>query len=321
MFTKNRILFGLLIVFIVVFTVLIYYVQNQPISKEGFTDAEVDEISQAKFYTSSKNKLPTSLLDMVRQSDFNNSSMKDISLTLDSSVNYLNNIPDVAFELTAPRTKIPTYSSSLDKTMNILYTNKLPTNANVYIPTPLPTNNHVQSHRDNTSATSETNAGLRYVPVPNYEANSPDVNDNIWSDYEAGILKADVKVPMVSTPTISTQPITVVSGNVTTTYDMTYANTIGNGYSYSDFLSKRYGLYNIAGDFGDNYSSTNSSYTFTGNTVTGNAVTGNAIIDNTSSQSYDYYSEYETDNVITPYLGCINSGKTEAECSIFTTAY
>jgi len=308
MFTKNRILFGLLIVFIVVFVVLIYYVQNQPISKEGFTDAELDEISQAKFYTSSKNKLPTSLLDMVRQSDFNNSSMKDISLTLDSSVNFLNNIPEVAFELTAPRTKIPTYSSSLDKTMNILYTNKLPNSANIYIPTPLPTNNHVQSHRDNTSA---TNSGLRYVPVPNYQANSPDVNDNIWSDYEAGILKADVKVPMVSTPTISTQPITVVSGNVTTTYDMTYANTYikGNGYSYADYLSKRYGIY--TGDFDNNYSTTNSSYTFTGNTVTGN----------TSSQSYDYYSEYEKENVITPYMGCISSGKTEAECSIFATYY
>jgi hypothetical protein len=308
MFTKNRILFGLLIVFIIVFVVLIYYVQNQPISKEGFTDAELDEISQAKFYTSSKNKLPTSLLDMVRQSDFNNSSMKDISSTLDSSVNYLNNIPEVAFELTAPRTKIPTYSSSLDKTMNILYTNKLPNSANIYIPTPLPTNNHVQSHRDNTTT---TNSGLRYVPVPNYQANSPDVNDNIWSDYEAGILKADVKVPMVSTPTISTQPITVVSGNVTTTYDMTYANTYikGNGYSYADYLSKRYGIY--TGDFDNNYSTTNSSYTFTGNTVTGN----------TSSQSYDYYSEYEKENVITPYMGCISSGKTEAECSIFATYY
>lgn len=310
MFTKNRILFGLLIVFIVVFVVLIYYVQNQPISKEGFTDAEVDEISQAKFYTSSKNKLPTSLLDMVRQSDFNNSSMRDIALTLDSSVNYLNNIPDVAFELTTPRTKIPTYSSSLDKTMNILYTNKLPDTANIYIPTPLPTNNHVQSHRDSTSA---TNSGVHYVNVPSFEANSPDVNDNIWSDYEAGILKADVKVPMVSTPTISTQPITVVSGNVTTTYDMTYANTYikGNGYSYADYLTNHYGEY--TGDFDNNYSKTNSSYIFTGNTNVGNT--------SKTPQSYDYYSEYEKENVITPYMGCISSGKTEAECSIFATYY
>jgi hypothetical protein len=303
MFTKNRILFGLLIVFIVVFVVLIYYVQNQPISKEGFTDAELDEISQAKFYTSSKNKLPTSLLDMVRQSDFNNSSMKDISLTLDSSVNFLNNIPEVAFELTAPRTKIPTYSSSLDKTMNILYTNKLPNSANIYIPTPLPTNNHVQSHRDSTTT---TNAGLRYVTVPNYEANSPEYNDNILSDYEAGILNSDVKVPMIPMRTISTQPVTVVSGNVQVSFDMTYPNTYikGNGYSYADFLRTRYGIYDIQGDFGDNYSSTTSSYTFTGNTLT---------------TSPNYYSEYSLDNVITPYMGCINSGKTEAECSIYAT--
>ena len=303
MFSKNRILFGLLIVFIVVFVVLIYYVQNQPISKEGFTDAELDEISQAKFYTSSKNKLPTSLLDMVKQSDFNNANMRDISLTLDSSTNYLNDIPEVAFELTAPRQQIPTYSSSLDKTMNILYTNKLPDTANIYIPTPLPTNNHVPSHRDNTTT---TNSGLRYVPVPNYQANSPEYNNNILSDYEAGILKSDVKVPMIPMRTISTQPVTVVSGNVPVSFDMTYPNTyiIGNGYSYADFLRMRYGIYDIQGDFGDNYSSTSSSYTFTGNTLT---------------TSPNYYSEYSLDNVITPYMGCINSGKTEAECSIYAT--
>lgn len=303
MFSKNRILFGLLIVFIVVFVVLIYYVQNQPISKEGFTDEENAEISQAKFYTSLQNKLPTSLLDMVKQSDFNNANMRDISLTLDSSTNYLNDIPEVAFELTAPRQQIPTYSSSLDKTMNILYTNKLPDTANIYIPNPLPTNNHVPSHRDNTTT---TNAGLRYVTVPNYEANSPEYNNNILSDYEAGILKSDVKVPMIPMRTISTQPVTVVSGNVQVSFDMTYPNTYikGNGYSYADFLRMRYGIYDIQGDFDDNYSSTSSSYTFTGNT---------------STTSPNYYSEYSLDNVITPYMGCINSGKTEAECSIYAT--
>jgi hypothetical protein len=228
-------------------------------------------------------------------------------------VNYLNHIPEVAFELTAPRTKIPSYSSSLDKTMNILYTNKLPNSANIYIPNTLPTNNHVESHRDNAIATD-----IRYLYVPNYEANSPEYNDNILSDYHAGTAKKETKVP---DPNPNPTPVPIVSGNVTTSYNMTYSNTIGNGFSYSDFLSKRYGLYNIAGDFGDNYSNVNSSYTFTGNTVTGNAVTGNAIIGNTAPQSYDYYGEYEKDNVITPYLGCINSGKTEAECSIFTTAY
>jgi hypothetical protein len=306
MFTKNRILLGLLIVFIVVFTVLIYYVQNQPISKEGFTDEENAEISQAKFYTSSLNKLPTSLLDMVKQSDFNNSSMKDISSKLDSSVNYLRDIPPVAFELTSAKSQIPSYSSSLDKTMKILYNNKLPDNANIYIPM----NTHVQSHRDNATV-----SGINRISVPKYEVNSPEYNDNILHDYELGKSKNFVTATN-NTKNNVINTTSIVSGNVIIPLP-TNINVDGN--NYAQYLSYNYGnVYSVNRQTGDMYSPVNNNYTITGNVSTTGNIAGNAF---NSLQAYNDYTDYDFETVITPYMGCINSGKTEEQCSVFATSY
>ncbi len=306
MFTKNRILLGLLIVFIVVFTVLIYYVQNQPISKEGFTDEENAEISQAKFYTSSLNKLPTSLLDMVKQSDFNNSSMKDISSKLDSSVNYLRDIPPVAFELTSAKSQIPSYSSSLDKTMKILYNNKLPDNANIYIPM----NTHVQSHRDNATV-----SGINRISVPKYEVNSAEYNDNILQDYEVGKSKNFVTATN-NTKNNVINTTSIVSGNVIIPLP-TNINVDGN--NYAQYLSYNYGnVYSVNRQTGDMYSPVNNNYTITGNVSTSGNVAGNAF---NSLQAYNDYTDYDFETVITPYMGCINSGKTEEQCSVFATSY
>lgn len=306
MFTKNRILLGLLIVFIVVFTVLIYYVQNQPISKEGFTDEENIEISQAKFYTSLQNKLPTSLLDMVKQSDFNNSSMKDISSKLDSSVNYLSDIPPVAFELTSAKSQIPSYSSSLDKTMKILYTNKLPDTANIYIPM----NTHVPSHRDNATV-----SGINRISVPKYEVNSPEYNDNILQDYELGKSKNFVTATNNTTNNVI-NTTSIVSGNVIIPLP-TNINVDGN--NYAQYLSYNYGnVYSVNRQTGDMYSPVNNIYTITGNVSTTGNIAGNAF---NSLQAYNDYTDYDFETVITPYMGCINSGKTEEQCSVFTTSY
>jgi len=313
MFTKNRILLGLFIVFIVVFTVVIYYVQNQPISKEGFTDEENAEISQAKFYTSSLNKLPTSLLDMVNQSDFNNSSMKDISSKVDSSVNYLRDIPPVAFELTSAKTQISSYSSSLDKTMKILYNNKLPDNANIYIPM----NTHVQSHRDNATV-----SGINRISVPKYEVNSPEYNDDILQDYELGKSKNIVTATNNTTnagsniTNTASNTTSIVSGNVIIPLP-TNINVDGN--NYAQYLSYNYGnVYSVNRQTGDMYSPVNNNYTITGNVTASGNVAGNAF---NSLQAYNDYTDYDFETVITPYMGCINSGKTEAQCSVFTTSY
>jgi len=311
MFTKNRILLGLL--FLLIIVVLIYYVWNQSLHKEGFTDEENAEISQAKFYTSSQNKLPTSLLNMVKQGDFNNSSIKDIASTLDSSINYLNSIPQIAFELTSTKTQMPSYSSSLDKTMNILYTNKLPNIANIYIPTPLP------SHRD-----SATVSAINRIPVPIYELNNPDYNDYILTDYEVGVSNKIVtnanstanNVTTVNTPTTVTNVMPIVSGIVSLPMP-TNINVDGN--NYSQYLSYNYGnVYSVNRQTGDMYSPVNNNYTITGNVSSSSNVVGNAY---DSLQAYNDYTDYDVENVITPYMGCINSGKTEAQCSVFTTSY
>lgn len=303
MFTKNRILLGLL--FLLIIVVLIYYVWNQSLPKEGFTDEENTEISQAKFYTSSLNKLPTSLLDMVKQSDFNNSSMKEMTSPHDSSVNYLNTIPPIAFELTQSQTLPTGYSSSLDKTMKILYTNKLPETANIYIPM----NTHVQSHRDNTTV-----SGINRISVPQFEVNSPDYNDNILRDYAVGKSKNIVTATNNNANNGNATPI--VSGNVIIPLP-TNINVDGN--NYSQYLSYNYGnVYSVNRQTGDMYSPVNNNYIITGNVSASGIVAGNAF---NSLQAYNDYTDYDVENVITPYMGCIKSGKTEAQCSVFANSY